>query len=53
MCPHDGASMIKKSHTEVVKYIQSLKNGTKIGICAQIRHHFESPEELKDFVGQK
>jgi excinuclease ABC subunit A len=53
MCPNDGTPMAKRSHTEVIKYIQSLKNGTRIGICAQIRHEFESPLELRDFVGQK
>lgn len=45
--------MIKKTHTDVVKYIQSQKNGTKIGICAQIRHDFETGVSLRDFVGQK
>jgi hypothetical protein len=53
MCPNDGIPMIKKSHTDVIRYIQSLSNGTRIGICAQIRHDCDTPEALRDFVGQK
>lgn len=53
MCPNDGIPMIKKTHTDVIKYIQSLPNGSRIGICAQIRHSFDSSEDLRDFVGQK
>lgn len=50
MCPQDNVPMIKKTHTDVIKYIQSLTNGTRIGICAQIRQSLETPEELRDFV---
>ncbi len=53
MCPRDGMPMVKKTHSDVIQYIQGQKNGTKIGICAQIREQFETSQDLKDFVGQK
>ena len=53
MCPQDNVQLIKKTHTDVIKYLHSLANGTHIGICAQIRQSFDSAEELRDFVGQK
>ncbi len=53
MCPHDGTPMIKKTHKDVIEYLGKQKNGTRIGICAQIRKTFETSIELRDFVGQK
>lgn len=53
ICPHEGTPMIKKTHKDVIQYLSKSKNGLKIGICAQIRKTFETPEELRDFVGQK
>ncbi len=50
MCPHDGLPMIKKTHADVIRYIQGLQNGTKIALCAQVRQDFSDPTELKDFV---
>jgi len=34
-------------------YLKKEKNGTRIGICAQIRKTFDTSIELRDFVGQK
>lgn len=53
ICPHDGTPMAKKTHKDVMDYVGKLKNGTRIGICAQIRKTFETGTELRDFVGQK
>ncbi len=53
ICPHDGSSMEKRTHKDVMDYLQKQKNGTRIGICAQIRKKFETSIELRDFVGQK
>lgn len=53
MCPHDGTPMIKKTHKEVIKHLQKISQGIRIGICAQVRSTFESPKEFHDFVGQK
>jgi hypothetical protein len=45
--------MEKRTHKDVMDYLQKQKNGTRIGICAQIRKKFETSIELRDFVGQK
>lgn len=53
VCPHDGSSMEKRTHKDVMDYLKKEKNGTRVGICAQIRKTFETSIELRDFVGQK
>ena len=53
VCPHDGTPMIKKTHQDVMEYLRKQKTGTRIGICSQIRQKFETPLDLRDFVGQK
>jgi hypothetical protein len=53
MCPHDNIPMVKKTHKDVMEYLGKQKNGTKIGICSQVRKTFETALELRDFVGQK
>lgn len=53
ICPHDGTPMTKRTHKEVMDYLGKQKNGTRVGICAQIRKTFDTSIELRDFVGQK
>jgi excinuclease ABC subunit A len=53
VCPHDGTPMTKRTHQDVMDYLRTQKTGTRVGICSQIRQKFESPLDLREFVGQK
>jgi len=53
VCVHDGTPMTKRTHKDVMDFLRIQKNGTRVGICAQIRQDFESALDLREFVGQK
>ncbi len=53
VCPHDGTPMTKKTHQDVMEYLKKQKKWMRVGICSQIRQKFETPLDLRDFVGQK